>query len=67
MNCKYEDDLFEQTLEEGETELKLDAIAPKVTSNEKIHACTFEGCDAKFNRPYRLKQHLLTHAGKVIK
>ncbi|XP_068627983.1 transcription factor IIIA-like [Battus philenor] len=28
---------------------------------EKIYLCTQAGCDNKYNRPYRLEQHLLSH------
>jgi hypothetical protein len=33
--------------------------------DKKIHVCQFEGCQAKFSRPYRLQQHIRVHQGEV--
>ncbi|CAH2062987.1 unnamed protein product, partial [Iphiclides podalirius] len=30
-------------------------------NGERIYPCIYIGCDSKFNRPYRLEQHLLSH------
>jgi hypothetical protein len=31
----------------------------------KTHACTYEGCDKVFSRPWRLARHMCIHTGKV--
>ncbi|KAF4533360.1 hypothetical protein B566_EDAN002758 [Ephemera danica] len=35
-----------------------------VKMDKKIHVCTFDGCNAKFSRPYRLQQHTKVHNGE---
>lgn len=36
-----------------------------MSKKEKIYYCTHVGCNSKFNRPYRLDQHLLSHSNIV--
>lgn len=31
---------------------------------QKTHACTYEGCDKVFSRPWRLARHMCIHTGK---
>lgn len=45
---------------------KTDIEFARTKRDIKRHKCTYDGCDAIFNRPSRLARHIRFHTGEVL-